>query len=276
MAPRAIWTGSVSFGLVNVPVRLLSATESKDVHFHQFKAGTSKRIHNKRVAEGSGREVDYDDIEKGYELPSGKYVMVTADDLASVDPEQTKTIDIEDFVDLHEIDPIYFDKSYYLAPDRGTGADRAYALLREAMARSEKVAIGRFVLRTKQYLVCIRTMDRVLVLSTLFFADEIRDLKGLDLPAKPRFKPKELQIAGSLVNSLSTKWEPSRYHDTYRAAVLKMIKAKGAGKEIEAPEPEERTKVTDLMAALEASVAESRKKRTSSAKPRRTTRKKAA
>lgn len=255
MAPRAIWTGSVSFGLVNVRVRLLSATQSKDVHFNQFKAGTTKRIHNKRVAEGSNAEVDFDDIVKGYELPGGKYVMVEPEDLESAAPEQTRTIEIEDFVDLADIDPIYYEKSYYLAPDNGTGADRAYALLREAMGRSGKVAIGRFVLRTKQYLACIRPVDKVLVLSTLFFADEVRDTKDIGVPGKLKFKPRELEMAQHLVESLSTGWKPSRYKDTYREDLLGVIKAMGAGKEIEPVERPERTDVGDLMAALEASIA---------------------
>jgi DNA end-binding protein Ku len=263
MAPRAIWKGSISFGLVNVPIRLLAATESKDVHFHQFEAKTKKRIHNKRVAEGSNREVAFDKIVKGYETSSGRYVMVEPAELEAVEPGQSRTIEIEDFVDLHEVDPIYFERSYYLAPDRGGSSDRPYALLREAMARSEKVAIGRFVLRTKQYLVCIRPVDRVLVLETLYFHDEIRDTKALDVPGKLKFPPKELQIAERLIDSLTTPWKPERYKDTYRERVLKMIRAKGKGKEIALPEPEEpAAKVTDLMAALEASVSASRKRTT--------------
>lgn len=273
MPPRAIWTGSVSFGLVNVPVRLLSATQSKDVHFNQFKAGTTKRIHNKRVAEGSNAEVDFDDIVKGYELPSGKYVMVEPEELETAAPEQTRTIEIEDFVDLADIDPIYYEKSYYLAPDKGTGADRAYALLREAMGRSRKVGIGRFVLRTKQYLACIRPKDNVLVLSTLFFADEVRDTKEIGAPGKLKFKPRELEMAQHLIESLSTDWKPSRYKDTYRDELLKVIKAKGAGKDIEPVERPERTDVGDLMAALEASIAAKRK---SPAKKAKATKKKAA
>src|SRR4051812_41839547 len=154
--PRAIWSGSISFGLVNVPVKLHTATEEKDVHFHQLAEKTGDRIKMKRVSEKSGREVDFDDIVKGYEVSKGKYVVVTPDELSSVDPGQTKTIEIEDFVELEEIDPIYFVKTYYLAPDKGQGASHAYALLRDAMAKTDKVAIGRFVLRTKQYLVALR------------------------------------------------------------------------------------------------------------------------
>ncbi|MBW8824959.1 MAG: Ku protein [Acidobacteria bacterium] len=262
MAPRAIWTGSISFGLVNVPIRLLAATESKDVHFHQFEAKTRKRIHNKRVAEGSNREVSFDRVIKGYETSKGRYVMVEPAELESVEPGQSRTIEIEDFIDLHEVDPIYFEHAYYLTPDTGRGADRPYALLRDAMARTEKVAIGRFVMRTKQYLACIRPVDRVLVLETMYFHDEIRDPKALDVPGKVKFSPKELQTAGRLIDSLTTPWDPRRYKDTYRARVLKLIRAKGQGKEIEVAERKQPERVADLMAALEASVAASRKKTT--------------
>jgi DNA end-binding protein Ku len=257
--PRSIWNGSLSFGHVNVPVQLFSATDEKDIHFNQFEKGTGKRIHYKRVAEDSDEEVAYKNIVKGYEVSDGKFVIVTPEELESVEPGKSRTIDIEDFIDLAEIDPVYFEKSYYLAPQEGAGADRAYALLRDAMAKAGKVAIGRFVMRTKQYLACVRTgEDDVLVLETMFFPDEVR--AAGDLPSVPtkRTKPseRELKVADQLIRSLSSEWDPSKYHDTYRQRVLDLIKRKAEGEEIvvEEREPEE-TNVVDLMAALEASLA---------------------
>ncbi len=251
--PRAIWSGSISFGLVNVPVKLYSATESKDVHFNQFQEGTGRRIHNKRVAEGTGREVEYEDIVKGYELNKGKYVMVTPEELESVEPGKTRTIEIEDFVNLAEIDPIYFEKSCYLAP--AGEAKKSYALLREAMERAGRIAIGRFVMRTKQYLAAIRPSGKVLVLETMFFGDEVRDTKDLDLPGKVKLAPRELQIAERLIDSLTTKFDPAAYKDTYRERVMSLIKRKQKGEDIVIEEREEPPdKATDLMAALEASI----------------------
>ena len=254
--PRAIWKGSISFGLVNVPVGLYSATESKDVHFHQFEEDTGKRVRRKRVAEGTDREVEWDDIVKGYEVSKGKYVMITPEELESVEPGRSRTIDIEDFIDIDEVDPIYFEKSYYLAPESGRGAEKAYALLREAMTKSGKVAIGRIVMRGKQYLGCIRPRERVLVLETMFFHDEVRDAGDLeDVPGKVKIAPRELKAAQQLVESLTSAWEPDRYEDTYRERVLELIEAKRKGKEITVEPREERDdKVTDLMAALEASI----------------------
>src|SRR5262245_53648181 len=189
--PRSIWNGSISFGLVNVPVQLYSAVSPKDVAFHEFQAGTGARIKHKRVSEKTGREVDYDDIEKGYETSRGKYVMLTKEELESVEPGRSRTIDIEDFAELDEIDPIYFDRAYFVAPQKG--AEKPYALLREAMERSGRVAIARFVMRTKQYLGAIRAADNMLVLETLFFADEIRDVKDLNVPKRARVADRELR-----------------------------------------------------------------------------------
>ena len=253
--PRAIWSGSISFGLVNVPVKLYSATDSKDVHFNQFQEGTGRRIHNKRVAEGTGREVEYEDIVKGYEIKDGKYVMVTPEELESVEPGKTRTIEIEDFVDLAEIDPVYFEKSYYLAPDGE--AQKSYALLREAMDRAGRVAIGRFVMRTKQYLAAIRPSGKALVLETMFFGDEVRDTKDLDLPGKVKLSSRELEIADRLIDSLTVEFKPSSYKDTYRARVMDLIKRKQKGEEIVIEEREDDAPdaASDLMAALEASIS---------------------
>ena len=255
--PRSIWNGAISFGLVNVPVQLFSATEEKDIHFNQFEEGTGKRIKYKRVAEGTDKEVPYKKIVKGYEVENGKFVIVTPEELESVEPGKSRTIDIEDFVDLHDVDPVHFEKTYYLAPQEGAGADKAYALLREAMRRSGKVAIGRFVMRTKQYLACIRVAGDALVLETMLFPDEVRSTDDLPIPKKSvKVGDRELKIADQLVRSLTVEWDPDRYHDTYRQEVLDLIKRKAKGEEIVVEETAaEETDVVDLMAALEASLA---------------------
>jgi DNA end-binding protein Ku len=257
--PRAIWSGSVSFGLVNVPIKLVSGTSPKDVRFNQLHDADSGRINQKRVCSIDGEEVDYAHIVKGYDLGGGRYVVIDPDELRSIDPEATRTIDIEEFVDLVDIDPVYFEHSYYLVPD--DRAEKAYALLVEAMAASGKVAIGRFVLRTKQYLVTLRPKDGVLVLSTMLFADEVIDLGELDVPTTEATKPseRELGMAQQLVESLSAEFDPTKYHDTYRERVLELIEKKAEGQEIAAvPEPAAAAPVVDLMAALEASLAAAR------------------
>ncbi|MBW3627075.1 MAG: Ku protein, partial [Actinobacteria bacterium] len=262
---RAIWSGSISFGLVNVPVKLFSATEQKDVSFHQFQEGTGQRIRYRRVAEESGEEVDYGDIVKGYEVEKGRHVLVTPEELESVDPGRTRTIEIEDFVDLAEIDPIYYEKSYYLAPAEGSGAEKPYALLLRGMEESGKVAIGRFVLRTKQYLAAIRPAAGVLVLETMYFADEVRD-PSVDVDGVPvdgvELSERERAIAGQLIESLSSAWEPERYADTYRQRVLELIERKAEGEDVVTePARADEGEVVDLMAALEASVAAARQGR---------------
>jgi DNA end-binding protein Ku len=271
MAPRAIWSGSISFGLVNVPVKLYSAVKQKDVHFNQLEEKTGAHIKYKRVSEKTGKEVDYEKIVKGYEVAKGKYVTVTPEDLEAVAPEKTKTVDIEDFVELADIDPIYFEKTYVLAPD-GEGAAKAYGLLLKAMEAKERVAIGRFVLRTKEYLCAIRPYDGVLALETMYFPDEIVD--KADVPGLPerrtKVADKELKIATSLIESLTTEFKPSAYKDTYREAVLDMIDRKAKGEEIVMPaEPEEQAQVVDLLAALEASVEAAKKAKSARKKPAR-------
>jgi DNA end-binding protein Ku len=254
--PRAIWSGSVSFGLVNVPVKLVTATSSKDVRFHQLHAPDGGRINQKRVCSIDGEEVEYSEIVKGYDLGAGRYVVVEPEELASLDPEADRSIDIEEFVDLAEIDPLFYDHSYYLVPDGR--ADKPYALLAETMARTGKVAIGRFVLRTKQYLGAIRSKDGVLVLSTMLYADEIVSAEDLEVPTTDATKPstRELDMAEKLVESLTSTFEPAKFHDDHREKVLALIEAKADGEAIAAPEaPEKRAEVVDLMAALEASLA---------------------
>jgi DNA end-binding protein Ku len=260
MPKRAIWSGTISFGLVSVPVKLFPATEQKDIRFHQFKEGTKQRIRNKRVSEDTGREVDYEDIVKGYEVDKGRFAVVTPEELQGVAPEKTRTIEIEDFVDLEDIDPIYFEKTYYLAPEDDAGAKRAYALLLKAMEDQGKVAIGRFVMRTKEYLAAIRPMDGILALETMYFADEIREPSEVEnVPVRARVDDRQLKMAKQLIGSLASDWDPKRYHDEYRERVLKLIRDKAKGKEVVLPEARSAAKVSDLMEALRQSIEETKK-----------------
>ena len=254
--PRAIWSGSVSFGLVNVPVKLVTATSSKEVRFHQLHDDDNGRIQQKRVCSVDGEEVDYAHIVKGYDLGGGNYVRIDPEELASLDPEADRTIEIEEFVDLDDIDPVYFDHSYYLVPDGR--ADKPYALLAETMATTGKVALGRFVLRTKQYLATLRVRDGVLLLATMLYADEVVATEDLEVPTAADTKPsaRELKMASQLVESLSGEFDPGKYHDEHREKVLAMIEAKADGEAVAAPEQSEKeAPVVDLMAALEASLA---------------------
>ena len=215
--PRAIWTGSLSFGLVNVPVGLFSATDDKAIHFNQFQAGTADRIRQKRVNERTGEEVEYAEVVKGYDLGGGEYVIVTPEELESVEPGRSRTIEITDFVDLEAIDPIYYKSTYYLGP-QGEQAARPYALLREAMAQSNKVAVASLVFRTKEHLVTIRPTQTVLALETMYFADEIRD-PLTELPGVTDdvdFSDRELTTAKLLIDSMVSAWDPELYEDEYR------------------------------------------------------------
>jgi DNA end-binding protein Ku len=253
---RAIWTGSLAFGLVNVPVGLYPATEDKTIHFNQFQAGTSDRIRYKRVNERTGREVDLARIVRGHEVSKGEYVLITDEELEAVEPGRSRTIDITDFVELSEIDPIYFQKTYYLAP-QGEGAGRAYGLLRQAMGETGKAGIATFVMRGKQYLVAVRAEDDVLVLETMFFADEVRDPRGeiQNLPAKRAASSRELTIAKQLIESMAVAWKPENYRDTYRERVADLIERKRRGEEIVTETaPPEAGQVVDLMDALRRSV----------------------
>lgn len=254
--PRSIWTGSVSFGLVNVPVRLFSATQDHKVDFHQFEKGTSNRVRNQRVNEKTGDEVDYKDIVKGAEVSDGDYVMLTQEELESVEPGKSRTIDISDFVEAAEIDPIYYNKSYYLAP-ADDSAKKAYALLVKAMEKSERIGVATFVMRGKQHLAAIRPSGRVLVLETMHFADEVRDPADLDnVPQQVKVAPKDLNMAVSLVESLTTKWDPKNYKDSYTERVKKLVNAKKNDREIVREETREETsaEVVNLLEALQASV----------------------
>ncbi len=258
--PRSIWSGAISFGLVSVPVKLYSAVSPKTVRFHQLHAADSVRIQQKRVCPADGEEVPYEDIVKGYEIAPDRYVVLEPDELEALAPEKTRTIDIEDFVELSEIDPIYYDHAYYLAP--GPGGAKPYRLLLDAMRESGKVAIARVVLRSKEQLVAIRPMDDVLGMTTMNFADEVVPTDRLDeLPGdEVKTTKRELDIAKQLVESLAGPFEPDKYHDTYRQSVLELIERKAAGEEIAVQPPvEERpTKAPDLMSALKASLEEVR------------------
>jgi DNA end-binding protein Ku len=253
-----MWSGAISFGLVNVPVKLYSAVSRKTVRFHQLNAKTGHRIAQKRVDSVTGDEIAYEDIVKGYELTKERYVVITPDELDALDPEKSRTIDIEDFVDLEDIDPVYYDHPYYLVPDKG--ATKAYGLLLNAMEESGKVAVARVVLRSKEQLVAIRPAPgNVLTMETMLFADEVVPPEELDdLPEAKDLKAsqRELTMAQQLIDSLSSDFEPGKYRDEYREKVLELIERKASGEEIavqpEAPEPK---KVPDLMAALEASLA---------------------
>ncbi|HEV2361262.1 MAG TPA: Ku protein [Acidimicrobiales bacterium] len=283
---RPIWTGSLSFGLVNVPVGLYSATDDKAIHFNQFQAGTSDRIRNRRVNERTGEEVDLDQIVKGYDLGGGEFVVITPGELEAAEPGRSKTIDISDFVELDDIDPVYYKSTYYLAP-YGKGSDKAYTLLRQAMREVNKVGIATFVFRTKQHLVAIRPNDEVLALQTLFYADEVRD-PARDIDAMPEeemeFTTRELDAAKLLIGSMEAEWQPEQYRDVYREAVLEIIDRKARGETIASEKPaEKKADVVDLLAALERSVEAAIERRKSAAggataaadKPARATRAKA-
>jgi DNA end-binding protein Ku len=255
---RSIWTGAISFGLVTVPVRLYSAVNRKTVRFHQLSGKSGVRIAQKRVDPSTGDEVSYDEIVKGFELTPDRYVVVEPGELETLQPKKTKTIEIEDFVELSDIDPIYYDHPYYLAP--GTGGAKPYRLLVEAMRETDRVAVARVVIRSKEALVALRPMDdHVLGMSTMLFPDEVVDPDSIDeisATSDVEVTERELDIAKQLVESLAGPFDASKYHDTYRQDVLDLIERKAAGEEI-AVQPatdEEEEPVPDLMAALKASL----------------------
>jgi DNA end-binding protein Ku len=259
---RAIWSGAISFGLVTVPVKLFSATDSKSISFNQFQEGTGQRIRYKRVAEESGEEVPYSEIVKGYEVEKGRFVIVTPEELAAVEPTQSRTITIEDFVDLDDIDPIYFDKTYYLGPATDVGAEKPYALLHRALSETRKVAVAKFVMRTKEYLAVIRPIGELLGIETMYFPDEVRGVADVEnTPVEVDITDRELGIAQQLVESMSSAWEPDRYHDTYRERVLELVEAKARGEDVVVEPEAAPAPVGDLMAALEASVKAARERK---------------
>lgn len=255
---RAIWSGTISFGLLNVPVRMYSAVARRNIALREIRESDSARIKHRRVAEGTDEEVPYENIVKAYELSPGQYVPLGKDEMAALAPEKTRAIDVQDFVDIEEIDPMYFDSPYYLGP--ADGAEKAYSLLAAAMESSGKAAISRFVFRNKEHLSAIRASDGVLTLTTMRFHDEVVPPSELDdaFPdKKPKVAKREQQMAEQLIDSLSTEFEPDSYRDEYREQLLALIEQKAEGKEIVAPEAEtpKETKAPDLMAALEESIA---------------------
>jgi DNA end-binding protein Ku len=255
---RAIWSGSISFGLLNVPVKLYSAVARRNIALREIRDSDSARIKHRRVAEGTDEEVPYENIVKAFEITPGQYVPIGKDEMAALAPERTRAIEVKDFVDLEEIDPIYFDSPYYLGP--AAGAEKAYSLLAKAMGASGKVAIARFVFRNKEHLAAIRATGGVLTLTTMRFADEVVPVGELGdvVPEKaPEVAKKEQEMAEQLIDSLSTEFDPAAYRDEYREQLMSLIERKAEGKEIVASEAEEpqATKAPDLMAALEESIA---------------------
>ncbi|MDG9688944.1 Ku protein [Streptomyces sp. DH17] len=253
---RAIWTGVITFGLVSVPVGLFTATEDHTVHFHQLQRGTSDRVRNRRVNERTGEEVATGDIVKGYEVGEGEYVVVEPDELDEIAPGRSRALEITDFVDLDRIAPVYFDRTYYVAP-RGKEYLKVYGLLRTALAEAGKVGIATFVMRNRQYLTALRAEDEVLVLQTLHWADEVRDpVRELpELPSGRVGRGKELDMALRLVDALSGPWDPARYRDTYQEKVRELVRAKAEGEEVAvAEEAPQATNVVDLMEVLQGSL----------------------
>jgi DNA end-binding protein Ku len=314
--PQAVWTGDLSFGLVNIPIRLYTATSPKRMRFHQYEAGTGRRIRYRRVAEGTGPhdqgsgaveepvpidewepatrdeseespgvaeadagvdepfpappedqevegEVPWQEIVKGYEIEPGRVVTVDADELESVAPERSRVLEVEQFVDLSSIDPIFFEKSYYVVPQRGAATERPYWLLYRAMEEAGKVAIGRFVMRTKEYLVAVRAAEHALVLGTMFYSDEVRDPKEVWVPSIEEPSERELQLARQFIDALAGQWDASRLRDAHRERLLDLLHSKSA-EAVVIPEAEEETPArpaTDLMEILQASVDAARRER---------------
>jgi len=269
---RTIWKGSLSFGLVNVPIGVYPATQDKSIHFNQFESGTSDRIRYKKVNERTGEEVDSASIVKGYDLGGGEYVILTEAELSTAEPERSRQIEITDFVDLDDIDPVFYRTTYYLAPE-GNGSDKPYALLRRAMQEARKVGVATMVMRNKEYLVAVRPEGDVLALETMFFADEVRSPQQ-ELPQIPSdgdLSDKELSMAHLLIDSMESAWDPERYHDTHRQKVEALIEEKRQGKTITAVGAAPAPKVMDLMEALNASIravaAPAKSKASPAAKP---------
>jgi DNA end-binding protein Ku len=267
---RAIWKGSISFGLVNIPIAVYPATKKEELRFRLLREKDLSPVNYKRVAEKDGKEVPWDEIVKGYEYEKGKYVVLKDEDFQRVDLEATQTVDIQDFVEVDEIDPIFFYKPYYLEPQKG--GDKAYVLLRDALESSKKVGVAKVVIKTRQYLAGVKPEDDVLILELMHFAEELADPARLHVPKKLEPGKREMEMAKALINSMSAKWNPEKYHDDYREALMEVIeeKVEAGGKEIEEkPKPKKApTKVIDLVSVLQQSLEQSgaaKKKSTSKA-----------
>jgi DNA end-binding protein Ku len=268
---RAIWKGSISFGLVNIPIALYPATRREELKFRLLRKSDLSPVNYKRVAEKDGKEVSWDQIVKGYEYEKGKYVVLKDEDFERVDLEATQAVDIQDFVDQEEIDPMFFYKPYYLEPQKG--GDKAYALLRDALKDSGKVGIAKVVIKTRQYLAGVKPEDGALVLELMHFADELADPGKLHVPKKTEVGKREMNMAKSLIDGMSSKWNPEKYKDDYREALMEVIeeKVEAGGKEIEekpkkAPKP---TKVFDLVSVLQKSLAQTGARKKATTKSRR-------
>lgn len=275
--PRSLWTGAISFGLVNVPVRMYSAIEEHDLHFNLIHEPDGGRIGYQKICKNEDKPVPDDEIVKGFEFEQGEFVVLSDEDFEAAKTEGVKTIEISDFVPYEEIDPIYFERTYYLGPQ--TGGEKVYSLLRAAMERTELAAVAKFVMRDRQHLGCLRVRDGVLTLERMFFHDEIRPVDDI-APKNVKVAKGELEMATALIEQFTGTFKPEQYEDTYRDALCAVIKAKRKGRTIEAPEPERKEQPTDLLAALRASVEAARKSRTPSratrAPARKPTRKKPA
>jgi DNA end-binding protein Ku len=268
---RAIWKGSISFGLVNIPIALYPATRREELRFRLLRKSDLSPVNYKRVAEKDGKEVPWDQIVKGYEYEKGKYVVLKDEDFERVDLEATQTVDIQDFVDQEEIDPMFFYKPYYLEPQKG--GDKAYALLRDALKDTGKVGVAKVVIKTRQYLAGVKPEDGALVLELMHFADELADAEKLHVPKRAEVGKREMSMAKSLIDSMSSKWNPEKYKDDYREALMEIIeeKVEAGGKKIEekpkkAPKP---TKVIDLVSVLQKSLEETGAKKEATAKSRK-------
>ena len=266
---RAIWKGSISFGLVNIPIALYPATRKEELKFRLLRAKDMSPVNYKRVAAKDGKEVPWDEIVKGYEYEKGKFVVLNEKDFQRVDLEATQTVDIQDFVDLDEIDPMYFYKPYYLEPQKG--GDKAYTLLREALSDGKKVGIAKVVIKTRQYLAGVKAMKDALVLELMHFAEELADAEKLNVPKKTTVGKREKEMAEALVKSMTSKWDPKKYKDDYREALMEVIeeKVEAGGEELEEKPKEKKTptKVIDLVAVLQESLkAQSGGKKKASAK----------
>ena len=267
--PRSMWNGTIGFGLVNVPVELVTASRDLDFHFRELHESDGARVRHQRFCSKEDKPVEWDEIGHGYETDGGKMVLLTDKELESVAPEKSRTIEIESFVDLHQVDPIYFDHPYWLVPgNRSVGTLKAYRLLVEAISKSERVAIARFVMRTREYLAAVRELDGALALSTMLFADEVRDI-GMLPEAESKTTARAVDDAVAVIKERSVDWDPGRYTDCYRKRLKKVIDSKHKGKTVKPPQPvdeEDLKPAPDLMAALRKTLEENRRKKSGSGK----------
>ena len=267
--PRSMWNGTIGFGLVNVPVELVTASRDLDFHFRELHESDGARVRHQRFCSKEDKPVEWDEIGHGYETDGGRMVVLTDKELESVAPEKSRTIEIESFVDLHQVDPIYFDHPYWLVPgNRSVGTLKAYRLLVEAISKSERVAIARFVMRTREYLAAVRELDGALTLSTMLFADEVRDI-GMLPKADSKPTARAIDDAVAVIRERSVDWDPGRYTDCYRKRLKKVIDTKQKGKTVKPPQPvdeEDLKPAPDLMAALRKTLEENRRKKSGSGK----------